>query len=99
MVRLPVAKIILDANLGLLVVPEAGSYEHIYRMGNGVSWSSENCAFCAFEPQRWKAEELLRHIAAAVAGEYGEELYFTSKTSWHSIGRELQESLVQVLAC
>jgi hypothetical protein len=100
MAFLPVAKVVLDADLGLLVVPDSrstGPYEHIYREANGLRWNREHSAFCAFEPKRWQAEELLRHIAATLADAFGEELHFTLGTSWHGVPAELQSGLRKVI--
>ena len=94
---LPVERVVVDATLGLLVVPEAGDYEHIYRAATGVRWNREHRAFCAFEPRRWQANELLTHIAATVSGEYGEDLHFTAHTSWQGVAPEVQHGLSQLL--
>lgn len=47
MQRVPVEKISIDAKLGLLVTPEHGNYEQIYRAANGLRWNQEHGAICA----------------------------------------------------
>lgn len=96
----PIAKVVLDTNLGLLVIPKTEShemYEYIYRAANGLRWNPEHHAFCAYEPKRWEPEELLQHIAATVVGELGEQLHFTQQTSWHGISPELERKLRNAL--
>ena len=95
-----ISKVVLDPDLGLLVEPLVeghGAYEYIYRVANGLRWNREHHAFCAYEPARWQPTELLQHIAATVAAELGEELQFTSHTSWQGVPSDLQGLLRQAL--
>jgi hypothetical protein len=85
MKTLKIAKLVIDAASGLLVYPKLGgrpSYEYIYREANGVRWSAEKQALHAYEPTRWKPEELLSQIASTLSSCYDEELCFTEQTEW-----------------
>jgi hypothetical protein len=101
MKTLEIAKLVIDAASGLMVYPKMDgrpSYEHIYREANGVRWSAEKQALHAYEPTRWKPEELLSHIASTLSSCYDEELSFTEQTEWQGVSSELRARLQQALA-
>lgn len=96
----PVAKVVVDPKLGLLVMPHLvgrGSYEMIYREANGLRWERERQALHAYEPSRWESCELLRHIAATLHDACDEELFFTPDTVWEGVSLELKRALAECL--
>jgi hypothetical protein len=99
--NLEIVKVTLDPADGLLVHPRMDgrpSYEHFYREANGMRWNHEKQAFHAYEPLRWKAEELLSHIASTLRSCCDEELRFTEKTEWQGVSPELRAGLLSALA-
>jgi hypothetical protein len=101
MQRRAIAKVILEPSGKLLVCPHIEArvgYEYIYREANGLRWDREKRALVAYEPSRWKHEELLEHIAATLRHSFDEELHFTEQTEWVGASPELQSQLQAVLA-
>ena len=96
-----IAKIIIEPSGALLVCPRAETpvgYEYIYREANGLRWDREKRALFAYEPSRWKHEELLQHIAPTLRHRCDEELYFAEQTEWVGVSPALQSALRSALA-
>lgn len=91
-----IAQIEIDSSGFLLVSPQADdtrSYEYTYREANGLRWNGEKKALFAYEPSRWKHEELLRHVADTVRSACDEDLCFTEQTKWVGVSPQFQELL------
>jgi hypothetical protein len=100
MTPLLIARIAIDPQLGLVVAPQlalGARYEYIYRAGNGLRWNAEGMGFCAHEPKLWQIGELLCHIVATVAAEFGEDLQLTSRTTWEGVSQSQQAELFHAI--
>ena len=72
-----IAKVVVDSSGRLFVSPKTDdghSYEYIYREANGLRWDQARRALCAYEPSRWRHEELLQHMATTLCESCDEEL-------------------------
>ncbi len=72
------------------------SFELIYRLANGLSWDPAKHAIQAAQPDRWEHRELLSHICASLASEYGEHWETGSSTLWINVPAELQRRLTDL---
>lgn len=91
-----VVAITIDPQMGLLVRPVAGHcYEHIYRVANGLRWNGQQSSIVAYEPQRWAAIELAKHIAKTVHAEYGDLLRLSNATYWGEVDSSTQLAIKQ----
>jgi len=96
-----ISKVVIEASGRLLVCPklsaEPSNYEYIYREANGLRWDRQENALHAYEPTRWKHEELLMHIAATLRVSCDEDLIFDQDTQWVGVQPEIQQVLRQAL--
>jgi hypothetical protein len=96
-----IARILIDSAGRLFVAPDSEpteSYEYIYREANGLRWDRGMKALFAYEPTRWKHEELLQHIDATLRSCCDEVLCFTERTEWVGVSPALQGTLRSALS-
>ena len=91
-----IALVEMDSTGQLFVRPQSdteGKYEYIYREANGLRWSRDRRALCAYEPARWQPEELFQHIVATLQSTFDETLQLTEDTVWIGVPQNLQRRL------
>ncbi len=91
-----IALVEMDSTGQLFVRPQSdteGMYEYIYREANGLRWSRDRRALCAYEPARWQPEELFQHIVATLQSAFDETLRLTEDTVWIGVPRDVQTKL------
>lgn len=83
--EVPISEIRVNEAGALVVVPRLSAGEDfaaIYRAAMGVRWDTRAAALVSPVPESWSHFDWFRHIAAAVASEYGVRLVTTSATKW-----------------
>ena len=96
---LPIDSVEIDSSGALFIRSQTDrSYEYIYREASGLRWDRQRRALHAYEPSRWEAVELLRHMAVTLRDCCDEELAFVGSTAWQGVPQDLQDDLQGALA-
>ena len=89
-----IAKIEIDADERLHVVPASCSFPYVYREAMGVHWDSERRSLYSPRPAGWSFPRWLQQILAA-AHEQGVSLHLSRDTEWKNIDPRVREDLLQ----
>jgi hypothetical protein len=80
-----IARVEIDGEGRLHVVPTNQEFPLIYRAGMEVSWDQNLRSLHSPKPRDWSYTRWFGQILAAAAQEYGYELYVTHDTTWVNI--------------
>jgi hypothetical protein len=89
--QLEIEKIHVDPWGRLFVQPRIladEDFAFIYRAAMEVSWDPLSRSLFAPVPREWSQVQWYKQIVAAVADEYGTELYVTARTQWQNVSVE-----------
>ena len=92
--RVPIARVEIDSERRLHVVPTGQEWPLIYRAGMEVNWDSQIGSLHSPTPREWSYTRWFDQILAAVSQEYGCTLYLTDGTVWANVEPGTKESLL-----
>ena len=90
-----IAKIEIDADGRLHVVPGSCSFPLVYREAMEVHWDDERRSLYSPKPREWSYAHWLKQILAA-AHEQGVSLQLSASTTWLNIGPSTKAELMRV---
>ncbi|MFC1542490.1 hypothetical protein ACFL4M_01200 [Pseudomonadota bacterium] len=96
MKKAPIKEILIDKDDQFCVVPDVavcGDFEFIWRDASGIRWEPMINALIAYEPKKWEPLKLFEQMMAAVAGEYGWQLYLNDHTEWKNVPGKLRKQI------
>jgi hypothetical protein len=91
-----IAKIEIDAEGKLYIVPVSSSFPYIYREAMEVRWDAERRSLYSPKPRDWSYCRWLQQIVAA-AREQGVSLSFSPTTEWLNIDQAAKAELEQAI--
>lgn len=90
-----IAKVEIDTDGRLHVVPASCSFPHVYREAMDVRWDRERRSLYSPRPVEWSYQRWLQRILAA-AYEQGVSLHLSTDTEWKNIAPSTREDLLQI---
>src|SRR5688572_15903023 len=88
--RAAVREVAIDPDGRIRVWPLTSQYEFIYRAACGVQWDAARQCLASPVSEEWSPVDWFRHIAGAVASEYGERLIIGPETVWTNVPPDMR---------
>ena len=80
-----IARVEIDSDRRLHVVPASQEFPFIYRAGMEVGWDADLRSLHSPKPRDWSYMRWFQQILAAAAEEYGCKLVLTDDTAWVNV--------------
>ncbi len=94
--RDPIARVEIDGEGRLHVVPATQEFPLIYRSGIEINWDSQLGSLISPKPRVWPYTRWFEQILAAASLEYGCNLFITDDTVWANVDPGIKAGLLSV---
>lgn len=89
-----IARIEIDADGRLHVVPSTATFPYVWREAMEVNWDPERRSLYAPPPREWSRRRWFRHVLDAAHAQ-GVTLHLSEETEWVGVAADVKAALLQ----